>query len=181
MRRRVAAVYEAAEAMPGRRYARPKFLTFGLPTGTSDSFEEREVLQRTLQSRLPRARKKLEENGVKGAVYVMETTSRLMPLEAVPIPTTGRSGHWMLWGPQPLGRWKHHPHIHMVAVAPYIKKENLDEFCGSLRPGLGRINIKTMGSDEFTRDEARKKIARYIAKYLNKDGGRLRSWGVLRK
>ena len=182
MRRRVDAVYDAAGSMPGRRYARPKFLTFGLPTGLADSWEARAKLTRVLNSRLPRARERLEDRmDVRGGVYVLEVTSRLVPLTPVPIPTTRRSGKWMLYGEQPVGWWKHHPHCHMVAVAPFIKKELLKEKCEALMPlGLGRINLRTLGSDTHTKGEARKAVARYIAKYLNKDGGRLRSWGVLR-
>lgn len=183
MKRRVKAVYDAAHEMPGRRYRRPKFLTFGLPTGPSPRWEDREVLRRRLESRLPRARERLmEELGVKGGVYVIEMTSRLLPLRTVPVPTTGRSGHWMLWEKQPIGWWKHHPHVHMVVVAPHIKPENMAEACGVLTPmGLGRINLRALSSDTHKRAEAEKAVARYVAKYLNKDGGRLRSFGVLRK
>ena len=185
MRRRVDAVYEAAGAMPGRRYARPKFLTFGLPSGTSARWEDREVLRRTLNSRLPRARAALEESlGVKGGVYVIEMTSRLVPLEASLNPHTTRRCCGFSWveSDPPLFTWKHHAHVHMVAVAPFVKPELLKEKCEALLPlGLGRINLRSLGSDTHTKGEARKAVARYIAKYLNKDGGRLRSWGVLRK
>lgn len=178
MRRRVKAVYDAAEAMPGRRYARPKFLTFGLPSSTSARWEDREVLRRTLNSRLPRARERLEEVlGVKGGVYVIEMTSRLVPLGA----RLGRCCGFELTDEVPLFTWKHHAHVHMVAVAPFVKPELLKEKCEALLPmGLGRINLRTLSSDTHSRDEAQRAVARYVAKYLNKDGGRLRSWGVLR-
>jgi hypothetical protein len=164
--------------MPGRRYARPKFLTFGLPSSTSGRWEDREVLRRTLNSRLPRARERLEEVlGVKGGVYVIEMTSRLVPLGA----RLGRCCGFELTDKVPLFTWKHHAHVHMVAVAPFVKRELLKEKCEALLPlGLGRVNLRTLSSDDYTKGQAQKAVARYVAKYLNKDGGRLRSWGVLR-
>lgn len=183
MRRRVKAVYTAAESLPGRRYRRPKFLTFGLPSDVSARYEDRFALARILNSRLPRAREVLESSlGVKGGVYVIEITSRLVPLGAkLNPPMTRRCCGFTMTDEVPLLTWKHHAHVHMVAVAPYIPKDDLKEACEALMPmGLGRINLRTMGSDDFTAEEAKDRIAFYVSKYLNKDGGRLRSWGILR-
>lgn len=72
--------------------------------------------------------------------------------------------------------YKHHAHIHMVAIAPFIDRKNLKSFCEILLPlGLGRINYEAprgVGS--------RKKVARYISKYLTKDNRSCASFGIMR-
>ena len=187
MRRRVKAVYDAAESLPGRKYRRPKFLTFGLPSGTSPRYEDRWELKRILNSRLPRARERLEATlGVKGGVYVIEITSRLVPLATeLRYPDDPEHGRCcgLRWreGRPPLMTWKHHAHVHMVVVCPYIEPEEFEEKCASLLSmGLGRINLRSLSSKTHSKEEARKAVARFVSKYLNKDGGRLRSWGILR-
>lgn len=192
MRKRLKAVVTASESVGHWRYARPKFVTFGLPCDPSEDWSSRSGLLDRLKSRLPRARETLASHGVKGGIYVLEMTSRLLPLEAIPAP--GRRGEegGLILAPreQPVGRWKHHPHVHMAAVAPKKGPKGFKLFVECLTTqGLGRLNVKTfeqvrdVESGEWrdaTDDEAVKDLARYIAKYLAKDGGRLRSWGVLR-
>ena len=167
MKRRVRRVVLAAMEQKDSRYSRPKFVTFALPTEPVATWEERESLRDLLKSRLPRARKVLEGHGMLGGVYVIEMTSRRV-LEP---PADGRSfGTWM---------WKHHPHVHMACVFPVLGKKAFRRASDSLIPmGLGRLNIRAFDDDDDA--DALKKLEWYIAKYLNKDGERLRSFGILR-
>jgi hypothetical protein len=73
--------------------------------------------------------------------------------------------------------YKHHAHIHMVAVAPFIHSSKLSEFCEILLPlGLGRINyVAPRGAG------SKNKVASYISKYLTKDGRVCASFGIMRQ
>ena len=64
----------------------------------------------------------------------------------------------------------------MVAVAPFISKDQLAEFCSILMPlGLGRINyVASRGAG------SKNKVASYISKYLTKDGRVCASFGIMR-
>lgn len=153
---------------PEGRYAKPKFVTFALPVQElSETWQCRENLKRDLDKRLPIARKTLaREAGVRGGVYVIEITSRRVLADG-----RGSLGTWM---------WKHHPHVHMVAVMPVFDLEKFKEVCECLlADGLGRLNVEAFDDDED--DESLKRLTWYVAKYLNKDGGRLRSFGILRE
>ena len=157
MRRRLTKIYDIAENVDDWRYRRPKLITFALPSlWTFDPDGINELKQ--LRSLLPGARKVLQEAGVLGGVYVPEMTTRSY---------------------QDIGGmvYKHHAHIHMVAVAPFISKNNLKEFCETLLPlGLGRINYvapRGVGS--------KNKVASYISKYLTKDGRVCASFGIMRQ
>ena len=158
MRRRLTKIYDTAEALgeDDYRYRRPKLITFALPsiyTFSKDGSEELAALKKLL----PAARKILSEHGVQGGTYVPEMTTRSY---------------------QDIGGmvYKHHAHIHMVAIAPFIHKTKLKEFCEILMPlGLGRINYvapRGVGS--------KGRVASYISKYLTKDGRVCASFGIMR-
>lgn len=75
--------------------------------------------------------------------------------------------------------WKHHAHVHMVAIAPFLPLDTLKEFSKCLLPiGLGRINYEAPQGYWKT---AKKRVARYISKYLIKDNLSSRTFGLLRK
>ena len=95
MRRRLTKIYDTAEALgeDDYRYRRPKLITFALPSLFTFSENGSEELA-ALKNILPRARKILEENGVRGGCYVPEMTTRSI---------------------EDIGGicYKHHAHIHM--------------------------------------------------------------------
>lgn len=148
----------------------PKLITFALPsveTIESDSSSEIKKLEKLL----PRARNLLTENGVLGGTYVIECTTRL------------------IWSDLATEKqlWKHHAHVHMVAVAPGIHRSKLKDFCEMLMPlGLGRINYKAPKGKWIEYPGVRfyltaeKQVAKYIGKYLVKDQRSSRTFGVLR-
>ena len=149
----------------GSYYSRPKLITFALPSLTSRDYEDRFRQLRLLNSRLPRARSILKDNGVKGGIYVLECTSRLLPLD---------QGN--------LFEWKHHAHVHMVGIAPYMRRDRFVKFSSCLLPlGLGRLNVEALANKTHNADQARMAVSVYISKYLNKDGGRCRSFGEMRE
>jgi len=157
MRRRLTKIYDIAESLDDWKYRRPKLITFALPsiwTFEKNGIEELKKLKDTLGM----ARKILTKNGVLGGCYVPEMTTRS-------IDSFGTTCY------------KHHAHIHMVAVAPFIHNTKLKEFCEILLPlGLGRINyVAPRGAG------SKNKVASYISKYLTKDGRVCASFGIMRK
>jgi len=148
----------------------PKLITFALPsveTIESDSSSEIKKLEKLL----PKARALLTENGVLGGTYVIECTTRLIVSDLAVEEQM----------------WKHHAHVHMVAVAPAIHRTKLKDFCEMLMPlGLGRINYKAPKGKwvEYPSVKfyltAEKQVAKYIGKYLVKDQRSSRTFGVLR-
>jgi hypothetical protein len=157
MRRRLTKIYDTAESLDDWKYRRPKLITFALPSlWTFDPDGVDELKQ--LRSKLPAARKLLQEQGILGGVYVPEMTTRSF---------------------QDIGGtvFKHHAHIHMVAIAPFVNKDKLKEFCELLLPlGLGRINyVAPRGAG------SKNKVASYISKYLTKDGRVCASFGIMRQ
>ena len=157
MRRRLTKIYDTAESLDDWKYRRPKLITFALPslwTFDPDGMDE----LKQLRSLLPAARKVLSEHGILGGVYVPEMTTRCY---------------------EDIGGkvFKHHAHIHMVAIAPFIHVSKLSEFCEILMPlGLGRINyVAPRGAG------SKNKVASYISKYLTKDGRVCASFGIMRK
>jgi len=148
----------------------PKLITFALPsveTIESDSSSEIKKLEKLL----PKARALLTMNGVLGGTYVIECTTRL------------------IWSDLAVEEqmWKHHAHVHMVAVAPGVHRSKLKDFCEMLMPlGLGRINYKAPKGKwvEYPGVKfyltAEKQVAKYIGKYLVKDQRSSRTFGVLR-
>ena len=155
MRRRLTKIYDTAESLDDWKYRRPKLITFALPSLWTFDPDGVDELER-LRSLLPAARRVLSEHGVLGGVYVPEMTTRSY---------------------QDIGGmvYKHHAHIHMVAIAPYFRGKTFQEFCTILMPlGLGRINMvapKGAGS--------KNKVAAYISKYLTKDGRVCASFGIM--
>jgi len=148
----------------------PKLITFALPsveTIESDSSSEIKKLEKLL----PKARSLLTENGVLGGTYVIECTTRLIVSDLAVEEQM----------------WKHHAHVHMVAVAPGIHRSKLKDFCEMLMPlGLGRINYKAPKGKWIEYPGVRfyltaeKQVAKYIGKYLVKDQRSSRTFGVLR-
>ena len=151
-------VWQISYELGDRRYSRPKLITFALPSiVTFDSEPGLEL--RKLKSLLPQARKILLNQGILGGVYVPEVTTR----SYVFMGTTC---------------YKHHAHIHMVAIAPYMQPKRLKRFSECLIPiGLGRINYIAPKGHWKT---AKKKVASYISKYLCKEGRITSSFGIYR-
>ena len=159
MAKRIDAIWEESFSFLTRTYKMPKLITFALPSQNSESYSDRNNQIELLKSKLKEARAILQEQGVLGGTYILECTSRLLPFPEYP-----------------LFSWKHHAHIHMVALAPFVPKDGFKVFCESLMDiGLGRINyVAPKGKN------ARKQIASYIAKYLVKDGNNSRTFGIMR-
>lgn len=158
MRRRLNRLWEESFTFFGPKrgfYSKPKLITFALPSENSYDYEEREVQKNKLRSLMPEARKLLREHGILGGTYVIECTSRLVE------PKYG------------LMMWKHHAHIHMVALAPWVPPKYFSEYCTMLMPiGLGRVNYKS------PRDKL--EVASYISKYLTKEKTRSVTFGCMR-
>jgi hypothetical protein len=153
MKKRIKRIMEICEELP-TGYKVPKLLTFALPVSTSDFYSDRNVLIAELNQLLPAARRILKKNHIIGGTFVIECTSRLMPMD------DGGS----------VFQWKHHPHVHMVCIGKYQK--DIQTFSKCLMPiGLGRINYEATKS--------KRKIGNYLSKYLIKDNQRSRTWGVL--
>jgi hypothetical protein len=151
-------VWKISYDLEDQRYNRPKLITFALPSIVT-FFESPEDELSKLKSLLPKARKILEKHGVLGGVYVPEVTTRSYEFMGTRC-------------------FKHHAHIHMVAIAPYIHKTKLKSFCEILMPlGLGRINYVAPSGYWKT---AKRKVASYISKYLCKEGRRTSSFGIYR-
>ena len=85
-------------------YNRPKLITFALPSQRTMEYSDRHLQIKLLDKKLPGARKSLISNGTLGGTYVIECTSRLVPMSAGGV----------------LMEWKHHAHVHMVAVSNYV-------------------------------------------------------------
>lgn len=141
-----------------RRYQRPKLITFALPSIIT-FFEEPHNELALLKSKIPAARKILMDHGILGGVYVPEVTTRSYEFMGTRC-------------------YKHHAHIHMVAIAPFVHKSKLKDFCSILQPiGLGRINYVAPSGNW---KKAKQKVASYISKYLCKEGRRTSSFGIYR-
>ena len=159
MRRRLEKIWELSWAEPAQIYRRPKLITFALPS-TWTFVETAEADVKRLDKLLPAARQSLLDHGVKGGSYVLESTTRSYEFLGTTV-------------------YKHHAHVHMVAVAPFVRRESLSKFCTQLMPlGLGRINYKAP-SGKY--QDAVRQVAGYISKYLVKDKRQARSFGIMRK
>ena len=107
MRRRLTKIYDTAESLDDWKYKRPKLITFALPslwTFDPDGMDQLKQLKKSLAN----ARKILIKNGVLGGCYVPEMTTRR-------VDDIGKTV------------FKHHAHIHMVAIAPFVSKDKLKE------------------------------------------------------
>ncbi len=155
---RIDRIWEESWSFITGTYKMPKLITFALPSTKSESYIDKYNQIDLLKSKLKQIRAILFENGILGGTYIIECTSRLLPLE------------------EGFLAWKHHAHIHMVGIAPFVPKKHFKEFCEQLMPiGIGRINyVVPKGKD------ARSKIASYISKYLVKDGNNSRTFGIMR-
>lgn len=159
MVKRLKKIWSISYEMDDNRYHRPKLITFALPSVVTEN-DSPEVELSKLKSLLPAARKILMDHGILGGVYVPEVTSRSYTV------------HGFTY-------YKHHAHVHMVAIAPFIHKTKLPEFCEMLMPlGLGRINYIAPRDRNWKKAQA--KVASYISKYLCKDGRRTSSFGIYR-
>ena len=144
-----------------RKYRRPKLITFALPSVNTLSHSPESELKK-LNRLLPKARSILDDYGVLGGTFVLECTTRLIWTDLATSPQV----------------WKHHAHVHMVAIAPFLPLDQLKEFSKCLLPiGLGRINYEAPQGYWKT---AKKAVARYITKYLIKDNLSSRTFGILR-
>lgn len=171
MRKRVEKIIDICGDLD-RKYARPKLLTFAYPVQYSPNYQDRFGLIDEMKLLLPRAQKILVANGVIGGSYVIECTTRLLPFPEFPLMS-----------------FKHHPHVHMVGVAPFIHPTKLDKWCQMLMPiGLGRIDYEAI-KVKYINDEGhpeidysgRRKVSDYLVKYLIKCDQITRSFGIVRK
>lgn len=155
MRQRTTKIWEIADTQPNK-YSKPKFLTFGFPCQPVDTDDPLPQLL-ILKSKISEAKSILQDNGIKGGVYVYEVTSRQLDD----------------------GRWKHHPHVHALVISPYIRKDKLPQWCKQLEPiGLGKINYF---APQGSRREQVRGIANYVSKYMCKDlQQRCASFGIYR-
>ena len=171
MRKRVEKIIDVCSTLD-KEYSRPKLLTFAYPVQYSSNYQDRWELIDEMKTLLPKAQKILKKNGVIGGAYVIECTTRLLPFPEFPLMSM-----------------KHHPHVHMVGISPYVHRTNLDKWCQMLMPmGLGRIDyeaIKVKYINEEGHPEVdysgRKKVSDYLVKYLLKNNQITRTFGVIRK
>ena len=155
---RLSKIWRISYDLADKRYSRPKLITFALPSVFTFNSEPENELQ-NLKQRLPEARQILQDWGILGGVYVPEVTTRSS----------------LFMGTR---CYKHHAHVHMVALAPYMPPRVLRRFCECLLPlGLGRINYVAPSGHWKS---AKRKVASYISKYLTKDGRRTSSFGIYR-
>jgi hypothetical protein len=158
MVQRLTKIWQISYDLSDKRYSRPKLITFALPSVFTFCPEPDYELQ-NLKSLLPAARKILMERGILGGVYVPEVTTRSTVFMGTRC-------------------YKHHAHIHMVALAPWMPPKTLKRFSECLLPlGLGRINYVAPSGHWKS---AKRKVASYISKYLCKDGRRTSSFGIYR-
>lgn len=158
MVQRLTKIWRISYDLGDKRYSRPKLITFALPSLLTFNPEPDSELQ-NLKQRLPEARKILMDHGILGGVYVPEVTTRSSVFMGTRC-------------------YKHHAHVHMVALAPYMHPKTLKRFSECLLPlGLGRINYVAPSGHWKS---AKRKVASYISKYLTKDGRRTSSFGIYR-
>lgn len=149
-------VSDDCEELIGTRYKTPKLITFADLNDEyySSSCELRLDLIEKLNKKAPKFLKRLGEWGVLGGTYVIECNTRLI---------------WSDLAVEPQ-QWRHHPHVHMAAIAPYIQRKRLRKFCECLMDlGLGRINYKAKHNHYV--------VADYMGKYLVKEGRNARTFG----
>ena len=142
-------------------YNYPKLITFALMDeyySIGIPSRARNKLLKKLNKKLPKVWKTLMNQGTLGGTYVLECTTKLI---------------WSDLAVEPQ-MWRHHPHVHCVAVSNFVHHKKLVTYCEQLLPmGLGRINIKAARHVN--------KVAEYVGKYLIKDKTRKRTFGIMRK
>lgn len=142
-------------------YNYPKLITFALMHeyySYQEPSQDRSLLISQLNDVLPKAWRKLLSAGTLGGTFVLECSTKLI---------------WSDLAVEPQ-MWRHHPHVHCVAVSNFVHHTKLKEYCKQLEPlGLGLINLKAAKSSNT--------VADYIGKYLAKDNFRARTFGIMRK
>ena len=142
-------------------YNYPKLITFALMDeyySIGIPSRARNKLLKKLDKKLPKVWKTLMNQGTLGGTYVLECTTKLI---------------WSDLAVEPQ-MWRHHPHVHCVAVSNFVNHKKLVKYCEQLLPmGLGRINLKAARHVN--------KVAEYVGKYLVKDKTRKRTFGIMRK
>ena len=162
MRKRIAQVFRMSAGIGSfrRTYNFPKLVTFALldeyySRGSPE--EDRSVLLEKLNSKLPKVWKTLMNKGMLGGTFVLECNTKLI---------------WSDLATEPQ-MWRHHPHVHCVAVSNFVHHKKLVDYSAQLLPlGLGRINLKAA--------KAINTVADYIGKYISKDKVRARTFGIMR-
>ncbi len=116
-----------------------------------------------LKSKMPKAIKILQSNGILQGTYVPEVTSRESYCE-------------LEWPRRTF--YKHHAHIHAICVAPKVPDDQFEQYSKQLEPlGLGLMNYQGIDSKVKVNND---KIIDYVTKYLTKDGLRRHSFGFKR-
>lgn len=139
-----------------------KLITFALPSvrTTTPSWEPEMDL---LMSKMPKAIKILQSNGIMQGTWVPEVTSRESYCE-------------LEWPRRTF--YKHHAHVHAICIAPKVPEEHYAEFLKILKPlGLGKMNYQSIDGIEKISDDD---VISYVTKYLTKDGLRRHSFGFKR-
>ncbi len=139
-----------------------KLITFALPSveTTRASWEPEMDL---LKSKMPKAIKILQSNGIMQGTWVPEVTSRESYCE-------------MEWPNRIF--YKHHAHVHAICVGPKVPEEHLNDFGKQLLPlGLGEFNYQGIDSKVKVNNN---QVIDYVTKYLTKDGLRRHSFGFKR-
>ncbi len=139
-----------------------KLITFALPTveTTRQSWVPEMDL---LMSKMPKAIKILQSNGIMQGTWVPEVTSRESYCE-------------LEWPQRTF--YKHHAHVHAICIAPKVPLDQLEQFCKQLKPlGLGLMNYQGVDSKMKVNNN---EIITYVTKYLTKDGLRRHSFGFKR-
>lgn len=162
---------EKIRAHSNKRKWRPKLITFSyLSQWEYWNDPQRDILK--LKSNLKKARNILKANGIRGGAYVLETKTKSAKMCLFPRRGEYDEGQTMYY---------HHPHVHMIAVCPFLDQEELAELDNQLlHSDFGAINIKAVNYDKdaATYDWH---VSNYLAKYLIKQGGRVSSFGCMTK
>lgn len=162
MRKRIAQVFRMSAGIGAfrRTYNFPKLVTFALLDeyySRGEPSEDRTTLLNKLNVKLPKVWKTLMNKGMLGGTFVLECNTKLI---------------WSDLATEPQ-MWRHHPHVHCVAVSNFIHHKKIVEYSAQLLPmGLGRINLKAA--------KAINTVADYIGKYISKDKVRARTFGIMR-
>ncbi len=165
MRKRIAQVFRMSAGIGAfrRTYNFPKLVTFALLDkyySRGDPSVDRSVLLEKLNSKLPKVWKKLMNQGMLGGTFVLECNTKLI---------------WSDLATEPQ-MWRHHPHVHCVAVSNFVHHTKLVEWSGQFfndpSSELGWIHLKAA--------KAINTVADYIGKYISKDKVRARTFGIMR-
>lgn len=178
MKNRVQAIFDRCFS---QKMGVPAVITITLPSEWNDRSDSSKEVKELLRL-MPKARKIMKCHGIMGGSFVIECTYRSLY-------EYRRNENY-----QKEILWKKHAHSHMVAVGPYVDTKNWDDWCRMLEPlGLGRMwyekrapKCQEQGCEStkcrHQKDwkKLRNGIAAYISKYITKEAGRCRTWGVMR-